>query len=651
MRRLQQKKELARDPELEELCEKLEKILEMGDDGIIVTEKTGKVEYVNTTASVITGFSKEELYEGGVGLFLSEESLNILADMEKEISGDDGRKVCTEMHVIHKTGDLKDCEVCIAVGKINGKQKLYIYMRDIGARKRMEAQMWLSEEKYRCLFEGIRHGVYVSSKEGKFTDCNQAMVEVLGYENKEQILASDLTTEVYENPEDRKKFQGIIEKEGYVKDYEVTFKKKSGETISILLTSQTITDERNEVIGYEGMMMDITERKKMEKSLREVNHFLNRLIEASPDGIIVTDAAGDIIIYNKAAEQLLGYSSDELIGRANIKDLYPRGLARKIREMMLDEKSGKKGILPPTELYVKNKDGEVIDISLSASILYDEKGEEVAAIGIFKDLGEMVRVKRKLKETQDQLFQAERLAAMGRLTSQVAHELNNPLYGIMNTLELLKAEIPETSRRRKLLDMSLSEVVRLSIMLKNMLSFSRPEEEARKEVSINSFLQDILMLMEKQLRESDIKLVTTFDESAPAIMVSPGQMRQVFLNIIKNGMEAMPHGGDLSVATKMEDNLLRIIIRDTGIGMSEEIREKIFDAFFTTKEQVRGVGLGLSVCYGIIQDHGGTIDVESAPGKGSTFTVLLPVHKKGDGGEGRARVSKDSRREHPISDA
>jgi two-component system NtrC family sensor kinase len=621
----QQRRGPAKERELEELREKLEKILEMGDDGIVVAEKTGKVEYANSVALAITGLSREEMYKGGIGLFLSEGSLRILADREKEIGGDETRKVCCEMHVIHRTGHLKNCEVCMAVGKIGEKRKLYIYMRDIDARKRMEIQMRLSEEKYRRLFENIRHGVYITSREGKFIDCNQAMVEMLGYEKKEQILVLDLTRDVYENPEDRGKFQGIIEKEGYVIDYEVAFKKKNGEPITILLASQTIANEQNEVIGYQGTMMDITERKKMEKNLREVNRFLNRLIEASPDGIIVTDSKGDIIMYNKAAEQLLGYSSDELIGRANVKDLYPRGLARKVRETMLDQKTGKRGFLPPTELYVKNKAGEVIDISLSASVLYDEKGEELAAIGIFKDLSEMVRVKRKLKETQDQLFQAERLAAMGRLTSQIAHELNNPLYGIMNTLELLKAEIPETSKRRRLLDMSLSEVVRLSIMLKNMLTFSRPEEEARKEININGFLDGILMLMEKQLRESDIKLVTTFDDAAPSIMVSPGQMRQVFLNIIKNGMEAMPHGGTLSVATKIENNLLSVIIRDSGVGMSDHVREKIFDAFFTTKEQVRGVGLGLSVCYGIVQNHGGAIDVESEPGKGSAFIVCLPI--------------------------
>src|SRR5271157_788600 len=433
-------------PRLEERAARFEKILEMGDDGIIVTDEAGQVEYLNSMVSAITGFSKEQLYQGTIGMFLSAASLKVLADMEEEIKGDENRKVCTEMHVMHKAGGLKDCEVCIAVGKGNGKRKLYIYMRDITERKRMETQVRLSEQKYGRLFENIRHGIYISSKEGKFTDCNQAMVEMLGYEDKAQVLALDLNTDVYQDPEDRKRFQDIIEKDGYVKDYEVAFKKKNGESITILLTAQTIANEKDEVIGYQGMMMNITKRKKMEKELREVNNFLNMLIEASPDGIIVTDAKGEVILYNKAAERLLGYKSSDVIGRTNVRDLYPRGLARKMREMMMDEKSGTKGMLPPTELYVKNRSGEVIDISLSASIVYDERGEEVASIGIFKDLREMISMKRKLKETQDQLIQAERLAAMGRLTSQIAHELNNPLYGIMNTLELQRQKYRKRAR-------------------------------------------------------------------------------------------------------------------------------------------------------------------------------------------------------------
>ncbi len=606
-----------------------ERILEMGDVGILVMENTGKLEYTNRMVSSITGFSREELYRKGVRNFLSPDFLHVLTDMEKEVQGTAERKICTEMRITDKSGKPKDCEVCIASDTVGGRQRFYVYMRDISERKTMEAQVYSSEEKYRRLFDTIRHGIFVSSKEGWFLDCNQALLSMFGYDDKQEFLALDLATEVYERPEDRKTFQGIVERDGYVKDYEVTYKKKTGDIINVLLTCETIADERDEVIGYRGMMMDVTRRRKVEKDLSETNRFLNMLIEASPDGIIVTDAKGEIIIYNKAAERILGFTNEEVIGKANVKSLYPKGLARKIRELLMDDRLGGKGVLPPTELFVKNKWGEVIDISLSASLLFGEQGDEVAAIGIFKDMGEMVRMKRKLKETQEQLFDAEKLAAMGRLTSRIAHEINNPLYGIINTLELLKPEIPETSKRRELLEMSLSEVVRLSTMVKNMLTFSRPDQETRNEIDMNKFLRNILMFLEKQLQECDIKVTVEYDPDLQLVTVSPGQMRQVFLNVIKNGMEAMPHGGELTVTTRGRDRAAEVIVQDTGVGMTEEVKGRIFDAFFTTKEHdVKGVGLGLSVCYGIVKDHGGDIIVESTPGQGSSFTISLPIGQR-----------------------
>jgi signal transduction histidine kinase len=214
---------------------------------------------------------------------------------------------------------------------------------------------------------------------------------------------------------------------------------------------------------------------------------------------------------------------------------------------------------------------------------------------------------------------------MGRLTSQIAHELNNPIYGIMNTLELLKTEIPPESKRRRILELSLSETQRLSEMLRSMLSFSKPEEEKRRPVKMNELVEGILLMMEKQMKEANIKMETYFDIEIPEIMASTNQMRQVMLNIIKNAKEAMPKGGTLTVRTSREDNKVLISIRDTGIGIPKEIRDKIFEAFFTTKQKVKGVGLGLSVCYGIIKDHGGEIKVESEEEKGTTFTISLPI--------------------------
>ncbi len=482
-----------------------------------------------------------------------------------------------------------------------------------------------SEEKYRNLFEKVRHGLFISSKEGHFLDCNQAMWGLLGYLNKEEFLKIDIVKDLYVHPEDRKTFIELVEKLGFIKDFDVEFKKKNGERIMVLLTATAKRDEKGTIIGYEGLNIDITERKKMERELKEANDFLVNLIESSVDGIIVTDMKGDILIFNKGAENLLGYQAEEVVGKMNIRSIYQPGVANEVMDKLRSPDFGGVGKLTSFPIFHKRKGGEFIEGDLSASIIYDEKGREIASIGIFKDLRERLRIERELQKMQEALLQSEKLAAMGRLTSQIAHELNNPIYGIMNTLELLKTEIPPESKRRRILELSLSEIQRLSEMLRNMLSFSKPEEEKRRLIKIDELLEGILLMMEKQMRESNIQVGTFFDPDIPEIMASTNQMRQVMLNLIKNAKEAMPKGGILTVRTKREEHKVLILIQDTGVGIPEEIRDKIFEAFFTTKQKVKGVGLGLSVCYGIIKDHGGEIKVESEEGKGTTFNIRLPI--------------------------
>jgi two-component system NtrC family sensor kinase len=273
------------------------------------------------------------------------------------------------------------------------------------------------------------------------------------------------------------------------------------------------------------------------------------------------------------------------------------------------------------------KDGDIVEGNLSASIIYDAAGNEAASVGIFVDLKERLEMERTLRQIQEQLLNSEKLAAMGRLTSQIAHELNNPLYGIMNTLELLKSEISPASKRRKVLEMALSETVRLSDLLRKMLSFSKPDQEERQIVDINTILDEILLLHEKQLRENDIRIVYSFGDDLGKVHASINQLRQVFLNMVGNARDAMPEGGTLTVKTSSSDHTITIDITDTGVGIKEENIKKIFDAFFTTKDSVKGVGLGLSVCYGFIVDHGGDITVKSKPGSGTTFTITLPEYK------------------------
>ena len=611
--------------EIREATKRFEKIAEMGEDGIIVFDEDSRIEFANQMAAEMMGLSKGDILGQEFFSLIGKRDEEFLEEMVMRGEGL-GQKVCMEMSIETPQGQVKEAEVCLAPTRSeDGRIKTYSYIRDITERKRFERALKESEEKYRNLFDRVRHGLFISSKEGRFLDCNQAMWGSLGYENKEEFLKIDIAEDLYGNPEDRKTFQGLVEELGFVKDFEVEFKKKSSERITVLLTADAKRDQDGKIIGYEGINIDITDRKRMERELKEANGFLMKLIESSVDGIIVTTMKGNILIFNKGAENILGYKEEEVVGKLNIRSIYPPGVAKEVMEKLRSPDYGGVGKLTSFPILHRRKDGEMIEGDLSASIIYDEEGNEIVSIGIFKDLRERLRMERELQKTQQALLQSEKLAAMGRLTSQIAHELNNPIYGIMNTLELLKTEVPPESKRRRILELSLSETQRLSEMLRNMLSFSKPEEEKRRPIKINDLVEGILLVMEKQMREANINVETYFDNEIPEIMASTNQMRQVMLNVIKNAKEAMPKGGTLTARTSQEDDKVLIRIQDTGMGIPEEIRDKIFEAFFTTKQKVKGVGLGLSVCYGIIKDHGGEIKVDSEEEKGTTFIISLPV--------------------------
>jgi len=374
--------------------------------------------------------------------------------------------------------------------------------------------------------------------------------------------------------------------------------------------------------------VDQSERKQMENKLKEAHDFLNKIIMSSPNAIMATDMKGNIIIWNKAAEETLGYTAKEVIGQMNIREIYPERMAKEVMEMMRSPEYGGAGRLSPYPMVYIRRDGEILEGNLSAAIIYDAQGKEIASVGIFIDLRERLDMERELRETQEKLLQSEKLAAMGRLTSQIAHELNNPLYGIMNTLELLKTEIPTQSKRRKILDMALSETVRLTELLRKMLSFSKPDEEEKQPTDVNTILDEILLLVRKQLQENSIRISSTFAGDLGKVYASRNQLRQVFLNMVSNARHAMPDGGTLTIKTMPKGDNIHIEITDTGTGIREEDMDKIFDAFFTTKDGVKDVGLGLSVCYGFIEEHGGDIRVSSNWGSGTTFTIILPKYEE-----------------------
>jgi len=231
-----------------------------------------------------------------------------------------------------------------------------------------------------------------------------------------------------------------------------------------------------------------------------------------------------------------------------------------------------------------------------------------------------------LKKSQAQLIQAEKLAAMGRLAASIAHEINNPLQAIHNCLHLnLKKPLNE-EKKTSYLGMAQEEVDRLITIVQRMLEFYRPSREGMAPTDVHTIIENVLALSSKRLQHGKITVTKKLAPDLPVISAVSDQLKQVFLNLVINAIEAMPEGGELYVETRLNEDRdgLSVTVADTGVGLSEEEQEKIFEPFFTTK--ATGTGLGLSVSYGIIERHGGRIEVQSQSGQGATFTIHLPLN-------------------------
>lgn len=593
--------------------------LDVFEDGIYIINDDYTVEYMNK-------FMKE-LFGEGVG----KKCYEVLIGSDTPCKWCKYDEVFIKNETHHREVYIESVDKIFALSEIpvtnqdGTKSKLSLY-RDITRAVRQDEKLKSSKESYQRLFTHVGCGVFISSKKGRFLDVNPALLKMLGYQDKEEFLLLDLATDVYLRPEDRREYTQIIEKTGRVVDYEVKWRRRDGHILHILLTSNVRYDAKGVILGYEGIVVDQTRRKKSENEIKEAHDFLDKIISHSPNAIMAMDMKGVIRLWNQGAEDIFGAKAAQVIGKMTIQQIFSKKVAKKVMEMMRDEKFGGRGRLNSYSLNFKKDDGELVEGNLSVSILYDEKGNELATVGLFVDLKERLQIERELSAARQHLLQSEKLAAMGRLTSQIAHELNNPLFGIMNTLELMKTEISPQNKRRKLLDMSLSEIVRLADMLKKMLSFSKPDQEERRKININVVIDELMVLYEKRFRENSIKVEINLVEDSPNIFASRDQLRQVFINMFSNAMYAMPEGGKLEISTAVISEKLFIIIKDTGTGIKPGHIKKIFDSFFTTKtESVKGVGLGLSVCYGFIKDHGGDIVVESKEGHWTKFIITLPI--------------------------
>lgn len=481
----------------------------------------------------------------------------------------------------------------------------------------IEDRLMEIQRNYSEFFEAAHDGFYISTREGHFLDCNQALVRMLGYRVTEEVLSMDLNTDLWLNPSDRTRFQEIIEEFGKVDDYQAVFRRKDGSPLYVALSSRTWLDRQGRVRGYRGLVVDNTEKKAMEAKLAVCETRYLDLFETMKDGVFISDVRGRVIDCNPAFCDIVGFSKGQFLAMDYYRDLFvnPESILRFRREVTKD------GYVKDRELQIRRQDGSVRDVSITGYACRNSSGEVTGYQGLLRDVTET-------KHLYKRLMQSERLSAMGKMASQLAHEVNNPISGIMNCLELVGEALPADHPKKKYLDLAYDECKRTSVLLIKMLKFFKPDDEKRSETDINRIIRETLLFYERQFMNLNIRVVTDLQTDLPIIPAVESQLKQVLINMIVNANAAMPSGGDLYVASSFDpaSKTILIKIRDTGVGIAPESLDKIFDAFFTTKKELlKGVGLGLSICYGFIREHGGTIDVESEIGKGTCFTIHLPL--------------------------
>lgn len=485
-------------------------------------------------------------------------------------------------------------------------------------------------QRFKLIAEMGNDGIMILDESYTIEFANKMASEITGYPD-EQLRGMDFTLLLDgEGKQLLNDMRPQVEKGEYFKVCSelkiITAAKECRET-EVCITSNL---EKGKVKTY-AFLRDISHRKKIEYELRRTSQFFKNLLDGSVNGVIVADMEGKIILFNEMAGKILGYRPEEMLGK-HVTSFYPSHEAQEIMRKLRSDKYGGVGKLSATPYLLLEKSGEKIPINLSAFLVY-EQDKEVASVGVFTDLREKIKMEQRLQKTQLQLIQSEKMASLGKLAAGVAHEINNPLGGILIYANLMKEEMTQDGSALEDLDRIITETTRCKRIVKGLLEFAHQTEEKLEPTNVNQGILQCLSLLQNQSLFHNIKVIKSFDPFLPPVSGNLSQLNQVFTNIIVNAAEAMEGSGELRIKTEVVggEKMVQVVFQDTGCGIPEGILPNIFDPFFTTKEVGKGTGLGLSVSYGIIVDgHKGQLSAKSKGGEGTAFTIKLPIANQGE---------------------
>ena len=499
-----------------------------------------------------------------------------------------------------------------------------------------------SRERYRELFRFLNsildsateYAIIALDFYGKITEFNRGAEKIYGWRKEEVVNKMNIGVTIPEE-EVRRGVQAEMSRrtrnEGLC-EQEMIRVRKGGENFSAYTTITAITDASGKTKGFVEIDRDLTQRKILERELRETKEFLENIMESSVDGIVTTNLKGYITYMNRAMEEILHYSREEILGE-HVARIYVRGIDE-ARDVMRHLNAVDRA--ENYEIEVMRKDGKIVSIVTSLFQLRAEDGSTIGTAGIFKDITEQKILEDKLKAAQIRLFEASKMRALGELVAGVAHELNNPLMASKTILYVILRNLSENCEHRERLELIRECNDRIEKIVDHLREFSRQTKPELHPLDINRPIENALMITGQQLINHNISVVRRLQQGLPQILGDCNQLEQVFLNLISNSRDAMeekPGPKQLTISSYLSEEegnrFVSVSVKDTGEGIPHENLNKVLEPFFSTKPVGKGTGLGLSLCFGILEAHGGRLDIRSQPGEGTEVLVLLPLYESG----------------------
>ncbi len=612
-------------------------LLEAAPDGMVVVDHDGEIVLLNAQAEKQFGYRRDELLGQKVTNIIPKGfAERLIADGTRTAAEALAQQIGTGIELIGLRKDGSEFPIEIMLSPLESTEGILVTaaIRDITVRKDADKHLVQMEARYRGLLEAAPDGMVVVNKDGEIVLLNAQAEKRFGY-RRDELLGQKVTNIIPKGfaerliaDETRTAAEALAQQIGT--GIELIGQRKDGSEFPIEIMLSPL--ESTEGILVTAALRDITVRKDADIHLVQMEARYRGLLEAAPDGMVVVNQGGEIVLLNAQAENQFGYRRDELLGQ-KVTNIIPKGFAERLiadgtrtAAEALAQQIGT-GI----ELIGLRKNGSEFPIEIMLSPL--ESTEGILVTAAIRDISERKQLAR-------QLHQSQKMEAIGQLTGGIAHDFNNLLGVIIGNLDLLDRLVADNPAAIKRVQTAQKAATRGADITRRLLVFSSNEELKPSVVLLGDSIHNTIELAARALG-AEIKITTHLDESVPPLFVDPAGLESALLNLVVNARDAMPKGGSIIISSKLQDlddshpavhtgdlkvgRYICVSITDTGSGMSKETQERAFEPFFTTKPRNKGTGLGLAMVYGFVKQSGGTVRVYSEVGHGTTVSLYLPI--------------------------